>query len=89
MPVNPPLTSATAIASPMARPKPRIIAAATPPRVYGKTTPRTISQRVVPRPRAPSFSSDGTLRKSSREMLAMIGRIMIVRTTIAVKTFEP
>ena len=64
-------------------------AAATPPRAYGNTTPRTISQRVVPSASAPSFSSDGTPRKSSRLMLETIGRIMIASTTIAVKTLAP
>ena len=89
MKTPPPITCVTAIASPTARPRPRISAAAMPPRAYGKTTPRTISQRVVPSASAPSFSSRGTPRKSSREMLETIGRIMIVRTTIAVKTLEP
>ena len=84
-----PITCVTAIASPTARPRPRIIAAAMPPRAYGKTTPRTISQRVVPSASAPSLRSRGTPRKSSREMLETIGRIMIVSTTIAVKTLEP
>ena len=59
IPVKPPITCVTAIASPTARPMPSRIAATTPPRVKGKTTPRTISQRVSPRPYAPSFSSGG------------------------------
>ena len=89
MKMPPPITCVTAIASPIARPRPRISAAAIPPRAYGNTTPRTISQRVVPSASAPSFSSRGTPRKSSRLMLEMIGRIMIVSTTIAVKMLEP
>ena len=89
MKTPPPITCVTAIASPIARPRPRMIAAAMPPRAYGNMTPRTISQRVVPSASAPSFSSRGTPRKSSRLMLETIGRIMIVSTTIAVKMLEP
>ncbi len=85
----PPITCVTAIASPIARPSPRMSAAAMPPRAYGKVTPRTISQRVVPSASAPSLSSRGTPRKSSRLMLETIGRIMIASTTIAVKMLEP
>src|SRR5438477_538526 len=79
----PPITCVTAIASPTARPRPRISAAAIPERAYGKTTPRIISQRVVPSASAPSFRSRGTPRKSSRLTLETIGVIMIVRTRIA------
>ena len=61
-----------------------MIAAAIPVRVAGRMTPRTISQRVAPSASAPSSSSFGTCRNSSRQMLAMIGTIMIVRITPAV-----
>ena len=81
--VRPPITCVTAIASPTARPMPSRTAATRPPRVNGMITPRTISQRVSPRPYAPSFRSGGTLLKSSRLMLAVIGTIMIVRIRIA------
>ena len=84
--VRPPITCVTAIASPTARPMPSRIAATTPPRVKGMITPRTISQRVSPRPYAPSFRSGGTLLKSSRLTLAVIGTIMIVRIRIAVNS---
>src|ERR671925_1347196 len=79
----PPITCVTAIASPTARPSPRMSAAAIPEREYGRTTPRIISQRVVPSASAPSLSSRGTPRKSSRETLETIGVIMIVSTRIA------
>ena len=82
----PPITCVTAIASPSARLSPRIIVAAMPGRVDGRTTPRTISQRVVPSASAPSLSSLGTLRKSSRLIVAMIGTTMIVRIEPAVKS---
>jgi hypothetical protein len=64
-------------------------AAAIPARAYGKTTPRTTSQRVAPRASAPSFSSAGTLTKSSRQILETIGMIMIVRIRIAANMFDP
>ena len=82
--VPPPITCVTAIASPTARPSPRITAAAIPERVAGKITPRTISQRVAPSASAPSSSSRGTPKKSSRLIDATIGTIMIVRITAAV-----
>ena len=50
MPSVPPITCVTAIASPIARPSPSVTAATRPPRVYGRTTPRIISQRVRPSP---------------------------------------
>ena len=50
-----PITCVTAIASPSARPSPRMIAATTPPFTDGITTPSTISQRVAPRPSDASF----------------------------------
>ena len=78
MPSVPPITCVTAIASPIARPSPSITAATRPPRVYGSTTPRIISQRVAPSASAASLRSRGTVRKSSRATLAVIGRIMIV-----------
>ena len=74
-----PITCVTAIASPSARPRPRIAAPRARARCDGSTTPRTISQRVAPSASAPSWSSRGTLRKSSRLIEAMIGTTMIVR----------
>ena len=64
-----PITCVTAIASPSARPSPRISAAAIPGRDDGRTTPRTISHGVAPSASAPSSSSRGTARNSSRQML--------------------
>ena len=65
-----------------------MIAATTPPRTDGTTTVCTISQRVAPRPTAPSSSSVGTPTKSSRQIDDVIGMIMIVRTSIAEKTVD-
>ena len=45
-----PISSATAMVSPMARPSPMMTAETTPPRLCGNTDPRIISQRVAPMP---------------------------------------
>ena len=50
---------------------------------YGIETPRIVSQRVAPSASAPSERSLGTREKSSRQMLDVIGMIMIVRTSAA------
>src|SRR3954470_472319 len=83
-----PITCETAIASPSARPSPRITAATTPPRTVGMMTVRTISQRVAPRPMDASSRSSGTPRNSSRQIEVVIGMVMIVSTMIAVKTVD-
>ena len=57
------MTSATAIVSPIARPRPIITADTTPPRLCGNTEPRIISQRVAPSPYAASFSERGRRRE--------------------------
>ena len=83
-----PITCVTAIASPSARPSPRMTAATTPPRTDGTMTRLTISQRVAPSPIAPSSSSLGTPRKSSRQIEEVIGIVMIVSTRIAANTVD-
>jgi hypothetical protein len=80
------MTCVTAIASPNARPSPRMRAATTPPFTDGMTTPFTISQRVAPSASEPSSRSLGTPMKSSRQIAELIGMIMIVSTSIAGKT---
>ena len=65
-----------------------MMAATTPPRTVGTTTVFTISQRVAPSPSDASSSSSGTPRKSSRQIEEVIGMVMIVSTTIAVKTVD-
>ena len=79
-----PMTSATAIVSPIARPKPIITADTTPPRLCGKTEPRIISQRVAPRPYAASRNGAGVVANTSRVSDVMIGVIMIATTIPAV-----
>ena len=79
-----PITSATAIVSPMARPRPIMTADTTPPRLCGNTAPRIISQRVEPRPYAASFSATGVVANTSRVIDVMIGVIMIATMIPAV-----
>ena len=48
MATAPPITMVTAIASPRARPRPRMVAPTIPGRAIGRITIRVISQRVAP-----------------------------------------
>ena len=75
--------------SPRARPNPSITAPTTPPLLDGSTAMRIISHRVAPSARAASRLACGTCRKTSREMAATIGSIMIASTTEAAKTDLP
>ena len=54
---------ATAIASPMARPSPSMIAPITPPRPNGRTTRRITVARLAPSARAASRSATGVKRE--------------------------
>ena len=83
------MTCVTAIASPDRTSAAEENRGIRPPRVYGRTTPRTISQRVSPRPTAPSLMSVGTCRKRSRLIEAVIGTIMIASTRTAVNIVLP
>ena len=74
-----PITSTTAIVSPIARPSPSIAPPVIPGRAYGSTDIRIISQRVAPSASAASLFSSGTVAMTSREIAETIGRIMIAR----------
>src|SRR6266550_6118943 len=74
-----PITIVTAIVSPSARPRPRMIAPMRPARPYGSTAERTVSQRVAPIASAASRCAVGTARSTSRDTAAMYGTIMIAR----------
>ena len=80
-----PITSVTAIVSPIARPRPSIAAPVMPAREYGRTAMRIISQRVAPSASAASLCSTGTVAITSREIAETIGRIMIARISPAMK----
>ncbi len=81
--------SATAMVSPMARPRPSIAALMTPGRPNGSTDILIISQRVAPSASAASSCAFGTWRNTSREIAAMIGRIMMASTSAAVSMLRP
>ena len=80
-----PITSTTAIVSPIARPIPSIAPPVIPGREYGRTARRIISHRVAPSASAPSLSADGTVAMTSREIADTIGTIMIARIRPAMK----
>ena len=64
-------------------------APAMPPRAYGRTALRIISQRVAPSASAASLRWVGTVGMISRETAVTIGRIMIARISPAMKQFGP
>ena len=84
-----PMTSATAMVSPMARPRPSMTAPTRPPWLQGKTAPRIISHRVAPSAEAASRLGVGTVSMTSRDSDVMIGMIMIARMMPAVMKLRP
>ena len=83
------MTSATAIVSPIARPRPSITAPTRPPLLCGSTAPLIISHRVAPSASAASFSLGGVVSITSRASDVMIGVIMIARMMPAVRKLGP
>src|SRR4249920_2217974 len=61
-----PIRSATAIVSPIARPRPRTTAPTMPASAYGISAWRIVSQRVAPRATAASFCPAGTSDSAAR-----------------------
>src|SRR5437870_2073421 len=84
-----PIVMVTAIVSPTARPRPRMMAPKIPARAYRRTPTRVVSQRVAPRPQAASRWLAGTARRASRDTAAMRGLNMIARMTPAVNLSVP
>ena len=80
---------ATAIVSPKARPKPRIIAPIMPELAAGNSTRQMVSQRVAPRAMEALRNSGGTVSKTSRLIAEMVGTIMIARITPAISILGP
>src|SRR5674536_40690 len=74
-------TSATAIVSPSARPRPSITALISPGRLGGSTAVLIISHRVAPSASAASRFVVGTWARTSREIAEMIGKIITSNTT--------
>ncbi len=84
-----PMSSATAIVSPIARPRPSIAAPISPLRTRGNTATRNISQRVAPMASAAFLSSCATVTSVSRLSDVMIGVIMTASTSPAVMKLVP
>src|SRR5262249_35191281 len=78
-----PMSIASAIVSPSARPKPRTSAPNMPVDAVGSITLRIASQRVAPIPYAASLVRYGTCRSASRDTAATVGRIMMASTSAA------
>ena len=76
-----PMTIVTAIVSPNARPRPRIVAPKMPGMQCCPITIRSISQRVPPSESTASFCLWGTVASTSRLTDRMNGMIMIERRT--------
>ena len=79
-----PMTMVTAIVSPMARPRPSMIAPRIPVRPYGNTATRTISHLVAPKAKAASRCACGTARSTSCVTEVMYGTIITARIIEAV-----
>src|SRR2546426_1858004 len=84
-----PIVIVTAIVSPTARPRPRMVAPKIPARAYRRTATRVVSHRVAPRLKAASRWLSGTARRASRETAEMVGMIMTARMTPAVNLSVP
>src|SRR6266403_1366997 len=78
-----PITIVTAMVSPSARPKPKMIAPTMPARALRSTPMRIISQRVAPNASTASRWCCGMTVSTSRVMDEMMGMIMIARITPA------
>ena len=84
-----PITRATAIVSPIARPRPSMTAPTMPPIECGSTAPVIISHRVAPSANAPSRSVCGVVSMTSRAIDVMIGVIITDRIRPAVMNVRP
>ena len=74
-----PVTIRTAMVSPIARPIPRMIAAAMPESAPGTMTRLIVCQRVAPTAREPSRYSQGTELMASSDTLMIVGSAMTPR----------
>src|SRR5476651_358217 len=84
-----PTSMASAIVSPMARPRARMAAPKMPLAAIGREICRITSQRVAPRAAAPSLRACGVVLSAEPESAAMVGRIMMDRTKAAGKKPGP
>ena len=88
-PVALPISIATAIVSPTARPKPSIIAPNMPDLPYFSTQRFVTSHFVAPMLYAPSRMELGTAVRTSFEIDAIVGIIIIAKMTPAVRMPKP
>src|SRR3977135_1797679 len=75
----------TAIVSPKARPRARMVAPKIPGRAAGRITRQVVSHHVAPSATAFSFKPRGTARITSLEIAARVGRIITASTSDALK----
>ncbi len=68
-----PVAISTIMVSPTARPRPIIRAEKMPAEATGRTTVRTICQRLAPRASEAAMREGGTLLRASSEMVKMTG----------------
>ena len=85
----PPATISTTMVSPIALDIPRITAVDIPEIAAGVMTLQMVSQWVAPRAREASFSSLGTLKIASSEMLHIVGMDIKASISEALKRFNP
>src|SRR6202011_6262079 len=71
-----PINIATAIVSPIARPKARMVAATIPGAAVGSSTRKIVSQRVAPTAYEPSLKVWGTETRAVRLIAVIVGRTM-------------
>src|ERR1039457_5480467 len=84
-----PITSATAMLSPSARPTASVMAAAIPDLAPGRTVRRTTCQWVAPSAIAASLSAMGTPPSALRLRATTVGSVMMASTTEASNTLGP
>ena len=84
-----PITMATAMVSPRARPIARVTAASMPERAPGITARFVTCQRVAPSARAASRSDTATPESAVRDRATTVGRIITASTTLASSRLEP
>ena len=84
-----PITRATAMVSPMARPRPSMTAPTMPPKLCGNTAPLIISHLVAPSASAACLSEAGTVANTSRVIDVMMGTIMMATIRPAVMKLRP
>ena len=84
-----PQTMTTAMASPMARPTPRITPARIPDFAAGTITLKMVPIWVLPRARDASLYATGTARRAVSDTLMMVGSTITARMRIMASRLSP